>query len=208
MEGSVNVNLVEPAVDAETVRIILDRKVSPGGSVQFSGPDDASGWPLIEKLFQLENVHSVLAQENVLVVARKPNVGWDALLPDLERTIRGHYDANPDGDERIHAAPTAGVADAAGAAGVDENSIRQRVQQIIDTEINPNIASHGGFIRLLDVQGTRIFVQLGGGCQGCGMAHVTLREGVEHLIRARVPEITEILDATDHAAGASPFYSK
>ena len=91
---------------------------------------------------------------------------------------------------------------------VDDASIRRRVQEILETEINPSIAGHGGFIRLVDVKGSRVFLQMGGGCQGCGMAHITLREGVEHMLRARIPEITEILDQTDHASGANPFYAR
>jgi len=198
MDGNVNVELAQPASGDETVRITLDRNVSPGGSVYFNRPEDAEGWPLIEKLFATGSVHSVLARDNMLVVARMPDADWVGLTAAIEKAIRDHYDAHPDGDERLGAAEST----------VDEASIRQRVQEILDTEINPSIAGHGGFIRLVDVQGSRVFLQMGGGCQGCGMAHITLREGVEHMLRARIPEITEILDQTDHASGANPFYSR
>jgi Fe/S biogenesis protein NfuA len=84
--------------------------------------------------------------------------------------------------------------------------LAQQVQEVIDTRINPAIASHGGFVTLLDVQEDTAYIQMGGGCQGCGMANVTLKQGVEVMIQEAVPQITKVIDATDHAAGTNPFY--
>jgi Fe/S biogenesis protein NfuA len=81
-----------------------------------------------------------------------------------------------------------------------------KVQRVIDTEINPGVATHGGHVVLLDVRESRAFIRLGGGCQGCGMVSVTLKEGIEKAIVNAVPEIKEVLDTTDHAAGQNPFY--
>ncbi len=86
------------------------------------------------------------------------------------------------------------------------NPIAARVQQILDERINPGVASHGGSVSLIDVQDGRVFVQLGGGCQGCGMADVTLKQGIEAMLKEGVPEVTEVLDTTDHAAGSNPYY--
>ena len=97
------------------------------------------------------------------------------------------------------------IAAAARTSGPEEE-LRQKVQVILDDEINPAVAAHGGYITLLDVQGTRVFVQLGGGCQGCAMSTATLKHGVESTLKSQIPEITEILDTTDHAAGDNPFY--
>jgi len=68
------------------------------------------------------------------------------------------------------------------------------------------VATHGGYVALLDVRDGRAFIRLGGGCQGCGMASVTLKQGIEKSILNAVPEITEVLDTTDHASGQNPFY--
>ena len=87
-----------------------------------------------------------------------------------------------------------------------ENPLAARVQKFLDEQVNPSVASHGGFVTLFDVQDTRVFLQMGGGCQGCGQADVTLRQGIETMLRQEIPEITEILDSTDHAAGANPYY--
>ena len=84
--------------------------------------------------------------------------------------------------------------------------IAERIQVLLDEQINPGIASHGGFVDLMGVEGTTAFIQLGGGCQGCGMADVTLRQGIEVAIKETVPEIQEIHDATDHASGTNPYF--
>ena len=86
------------------------------------------------------------------------------------------------------------------------DAIAQRVQEVIDGKINPGVAQHGGFVALLDVRDGTAFIKLGGGCQGCGMVDVTLKQGIEVMIKEEVPEITQIVDSTDHAGGNNPFY--
>ncbi len=84
----------------------------------------------------------------------------------------------------------------------------QSIQRIIVEEVNPAVASHGGVITLMDVKENRVYVELGGGCQGCGMANVTLKQGIEVAIKKVHPEIVEILDVTDHAGGSNPYYQE
>lgn len=85
--------------------------------------------------------------------------------------------------------------------------LRARVQEIIDTMINPAVAGHGGWVELIDVQDNRVYLQMGGGCQGCGAADITLKAGIERLLKEEIPEIAEVLDTTDHAAGTNPYYT-
>jgi Fe/S biogenesis protein NfuA len=87
------------------------------------------------------------------------------------------------------------------------DDMKTRVQELIETTINPAVAGHGGFVELLDVRDNKVYLQMGGGCQGCGAADITLKAGIERLIREEIPEIEEILDTTDHAAGANPYYT-
>ena len=82
----------------------------------------------------------------------------------------------------------------------------QAVQRVLDEEINPAVATHGGWVTLLDVKDDVAYIALGGGCQGCGMVDVTLKQGIEVRIREVVPEIREIIDTTDHAQGRNPYY--
>jgi Fe/S biogenesis protein NfuA len=85
--------------------------------------------------------------------------------------------------------------------------IADRVQQILDDQVNPSIASHGGKILLVDVKDTEIMMEMTGGCQGCAMSRMTLRQGVERMIRQAVPEVTAIHDVTDHASGQNPYFA-
>ncbi len=80
------------------------------------------------------------------------------------------------------------------------------VQRILDDQINPQIAAHGGFVTLLEVKDETAFITMGGGCQGCGMADYTLKQGVEQAILEAVPSVRRVLDTTDHAAGTNPYY--
>jgi Fe/S biogenesis protein NfuA len=80
------------------------------------------------------------------------------------------------------------------------------VQAVIDQEINPAVGGHGGYVVLRDVKDDVAYIEMHGGCQGCGMADVTLRQGIELRIREAVPGIREVVDATDHAGGSSPYY--
>ena len=89
----------------------------------------------------------------------------------------------------------------------EEKELAYRLQEHLNQEINPMVATHGGFIEVLAVQQKTLFVHMGGGCQGCGMATVTLKQGVETSVFREFPEITEVLDSTDHASGTNPYYA-
>ena len=80
------------------------------------------------------------------------------------------------------------------------------IQELLDTQVNPAVASHGGHIELVDVHDDIVYIRFGGGCQGCGMVSVTLNQGVEQAIHEAFPDIREIVDVTDHAAGTNPYY--
>jgi Fe/S biogenesis protein NfuA len=84
--------------------------------------------------------------------------------------------------------------------------LARAVQEVIDRQINPGVGTHGGRVALVDVRGATAYIRLGGGCQGCAAVDVTLRRGVETAIRNAVPEIVGVVDVTDHAAGANPYY--
>lgn len=96
-------------------------------------------------------------------------------------------------------------------AGVElhlEGTVAERVAQLLEQSVNPSLAAHGGFATLIGVDDEhRVFITMGGGCQGCAMSRMTLTEGIDRAIRDAIPEVTEVIDATDHTAGENPFYS-
>jgi Fe/S biogenesis protein NfuA len=93
-------------------------------------------------------------------------------------------------------------------AGIPRPSgpLAEKVHQAIQDKINPAIAAHGGVISLVAVEDGTAYLRFGGGCQGCGMVNVTLKQGVEKILFEDVPEITKVMDVTDHAAGTNPYY--
>ncbi|MFQ5915963.1 MAG: NifU family protein [Nitrospinota bacterium] len=102
-------------------------------------------------------------------------------------------------------ASPAGSTNGEGSSEEDE-VLKMKFQQFLDEEINPAVGMHGGFVSLIDVKDRVAFVQMGGGCQGCGMVNVTLKQGIEARMNEVMPEIREIVDTTDHRGGANPYY--
>jgi Fe/S biogenesis protein NfuA len=84
--------------------------------------------------------------------------------------------------------------------------LADQIQQVLTEQVNPAIASHGGMAELVSVDGSVAYMRLGGGCQGCGMAAVTLKQGIERILLEAIPEVTEVVDVTDHAGGDNPYY--
>lgn len=113
------------------------------------------------------------------------------------------YQTNPTGGQLTIKAPK--------LKGTPPNanaSLVERVRFVLDSEINPQIASHGGRVRLVEIEANGVVVlQFGGGCHGCGMVDVTLKQGIERTLRQRIPEITEVRDMTDHSKGDNPYFS-
>ena len=87
------------------------------------------------------------------------------------------------------------------------DELMTKVQELIDSTINPAVAGHGGFVQLVDVKDNKVYLTMGGGCQGCGAADVTLKAGIERLIKEELPEIEEVRASTDHASGTNPYYT-
>ncbi len=85
--------------------------------------------------------------------------------------------------------------------------VPERVEQLLREQINPALAAHGGFAELKGVEGEKVYVTMGGGCQGCAVSAMTLRDGIARSIKEAIPEVTDVIDTTDHDAGENPFYT-
>ena len=90
--------------------------------------------------------------------------------------------------------------------GVSEGPLAERVKQVIDMQVNPSIAGHGGSVTLLEVRDDVVYLEMQGGCQGCGMAAVTLAQGIRRILMESIPDIRDIVDVTNHEAGVNPYY--
>ncbi len=92
------------------------------------------------------------------------------------------------------------------SVGDFKGTFAEKVQQVIQTRINPAIARHGGIISVVDIRGRDVYVEMGGNCQGCSLSYITLKNGVIKGLKEAVPEIGEVYDATDHESGNTPYY--
>ena len=91
-------------------------------------------------------------------------------------------------------------------AGDLSGPLVEQVQQVLQEQVNPAIAAHGGGAELVSLDGTIAYLRLFGGCQGCGLAQVTLKQGIEKILLESIPELTQVVDVTDHASGEDPYY--
>ena len=186
----------EPLPVPSMCRFTIDRPVYPDRSYFFGNKDEAEESPLALKLFDIDGVGSVLISHNQVTVTNAGHEQWPVIGKQIGAAIRAHVGTgDPAVNDSVHERiPSA-------------TEIRDKVQQILDSEVNPSVAAHGGVVHLVDVKNNTVFLQMGGGCQGCGMADVTLKQGVEIAIRAKVREVGDILDTTDHASGRNPYYT-
>ena len=144
-------------------------------------------------------------EDGVVILEMRGSPG--AVLPmrvGIDNMVR-HYVPEIEGVRFIGGLPPEADNVVAGKPGLNTPEARI-IQELLDEEVNPAIASHGGYITLIDIADDRAYVKLGGGCQGCGMVDVTLKQGVEVAIKGAVPSILEVIDTTDHAGDDNPYY--
>lgn len=182
------------AQEPELMGFVLDDPLHKNATISLSPGDDT---PLGQALFALAGVDTVTVTHATIWVRRTDTADWAKLKPAIARAIRDVLDTTttPLG----HHAETEETADTA---------FLHKVEALLDQQVNPSVAAHGGHIAVERVSGTRVFLRMSGGCQGCAASSATLREGVERMLRAALPQITEIVDLTDHASGTNPFYVK
>lgn len=180
----------------QTCRFEVDRPVYPEGSAYFGSPDLTEDSPLAAKLFELPETVSIRIAGNHVTVTKTGTEDWRSIAKKVADILRSQLNS---GHPAVSPHFRAGLP--------PDSEMKAKVGEIFDTKINPAVANHGGVVELLDVKDGNVYVRMGGGCQGCGMASATLRQGIETLIREALPYVGEILDVTDHAAGANPYYA-
>jgi Fe-S cluster biogenesis protein NfuA len=168
------------------------------GAKTVNDAAEARGMPLAEKLFEIEGVNQIQLIGRLLVVHKSETAAWAAISKRIEAVLTAYFVSGL-------ALSQDQIRDHMMLVG---RGAREKVQYLIDQQINPGVAAHAGFVELIDVREGTVYLRLGGGCQGCGAADFTLRQGIESVIRREVPEIRQVLDITDHAAGAHPYYRK
>ncbi len=180
----------------ELCTLTIDRPLHPDGLASFRNAEAAKGSVLAEKIFEIEGVTVVRIAGSEVTVTKPDADDWQVTAKQIGDLIRAHIRSGEPAVSKDYQPQR-----------LPDSVLTGRIQAIFDTEVNPAIAAHGGVVSLLDVKNGNVFIKMGGGCQGCGMADVTLRQGIEKAIRSQIPEVEEILDTTDHASGTNPFYA-
>jgi Fe-S cluster biogenesis protein NfuA len=201
VDSTVTIRAESSLADPDTCKFAVSRMVHPGGPFFFDNKERAAGSPLVERFFALPGVAHVLVTENVVTVWKEPNVSWSRLKAAIGAAIRTQLLT---GVPAILEVPR----NASAPGGRTDEEVRAVVQELLDKEINRSIAGHGGKISIVDVRKGNLFIAMSGGCQGCAASQVTLRQGFEVMLHRVAPEIVEIVDTTDHAAGERPFYRR
>ncbi|MEE8496732.1 MAG: NifU family protein [Xanthomonadales bacterium] len=198
--SSIAIRAETSIADPDSCKFTVSRVVHPGGPFFFDNPERAAGSPLVERLFGLAGVAHVLVAGNVLTIGKKGSVSWDSLRSEVGTVIRTQLLT---GVRAILEAPRP-----SSPGNRNDDEIREVVQDLLDRETNPSIASHGGKISIIEVKDRNLFIEMSGGCQGCAASQVTLRQGFELMVRRVAPEVVDIIDATDHTSGTNPFYKQ
>lgn len=185
---------VRLASNLVTGRFELDAPLADGAH-WFADAEAAKASPLAAKLMALESVVGVKIAGGVVSVTRDSYEDWHVLAKTAAGLIA---EASASGEPAVKPGTPSNVPSA--------EEIRAKVEEVLDTQVNPAVASHGGEIRLVDVKGASVYVQLMGGCHGCASSTVTLRQGVERALRDAVPQLDEVVDVTDHSTGENPYH--
>lgn len=194
-DGPVRIRVQHSPRDPEALRFLLDAPVQAGrGSARFDGPTE--GAPLAGALFAVAGVSQVAVDGASIHVRKRADARWQDMKAPIAAAIRAIL-ANAEQPLGEASDETAGDGDARMLA---------TVRDLLDSRINPSIARHGGHITAERVAGAILYLRMSGGCQGCAASQLTLRGGVERVLRAALPDLRGIVDLTDHDAGTRPFY--
>lgn len=194
-----DIKITAEPIDSHRCKFVVSQPVSPAGVRRFTSREDAAGSPLAERLFAIPGaqVTEVIASGNIVTVVKQDGAPWPAVGKGVGQAIRAALTAD---------APALAPGSERRDPGADD-ALYDRVAQLFDEQVNPMVARHGGRVELIDVQDAVVMLRMAGGCQGCGMADVTLRQGIEAMLSRAIPEVKGIVDITDHASGSNPYFA-
>lgn len=187
--NSLRISAAVSPSDSRVCAFTLDRPIF-SGSALCRNIESAKGSPLFEQLFALPGVVQVwVAGDRVTVACAEPQ-HWEIAAKTIGKAIRAAFGHSP-----VVQTP------------LSSEDLTERVRGVLNSEINPGLAQHGGKAELVAVRDGVAEILLTGGCQGCGAAKMTLSLGIEQSLRTKIPELMGVRDVTDHALGERPYYS-
>jgi len=196
--SQVEIRITAEPVDNNRCKFVVSVPVFAGGVRRFTSADEAKGSPLAEAIFAIPglDVSELIVSGNIITVMKQAPTPWQAVGKPVGAAIRTALASD--------VPPVAASPEPPGA--VNDDALYEQVAKVFDEQVNPMVARHGGRVELIDVQDAVVMLRMGGGCQGCGMADVTLRQGIEGMLAQLVPAVRGIVDITDHTSGANPYF--
>lgn len=193
------IRITAEPVDNQRCKFVVSQPLHAAGVRRFASADEAKGSPLAEAIFAIPaaGVTEVIVSGNIVTVVKDNPAPWQAVGKAVGAAIRA---------AAASGAPPVAAKAAAPPGAVDDDALYEEVAKVFDEQVNPMVARHGGHVELIDVQDAVVMLRMGGGCQGCGMADVTLRQGIEGMLGQLVPAVRGIVDITDHTSGANPYF--
>ncbi|HET8713512.1 MAG TPA: NifU family protein [Gemmatimonadales bacterium] len=192
-----SIRITAEPIDNQRCKFVVSRQVFAGVR-RFASAAEAAGSPLAQAIFAIPGlgVSELIVSGNLVTVVKQAPAPWQAIGKSIGAAIRTALASE--------AAPVTAAARPADAPSDD--ALYEQVSRVFDQQVNPMVARHGGRVELIDVQEGVVMLRMGGGCQGCGMADVTLRQGIEGMLAQLVPDVRGIVDITDHATGSNPYF--
>jgi Fe-S cluster biogenesis protein NfuA len=194
--------------DPDTCKFVVNRSVNSGGAFFFSNKNQAAGSPLSEQLFNLSGVANVLIADRVVTICKDPIASWTGLKAAIGSAIGTQLLTGVPAilEMYIHTGTQASILN--GTQRRSDAELMTLIQALLDKEINPSIANHGGKISIEEISQGILYIIMSGGCQGCASSQVTLRQGFDVMLKRVALEIEEVVDTTNHSAGKQPFYPR
>lgn len=199
-------NSQDPKFGDQSKKFNLNFEISQS-VVEYSDSNEARRSKVATKIFGFPWTQKVVVGTHYLIITKQDWVDWNILAQPLCGLIQEHFQTLQDGNPNMINIEENPMAVASHAPKTVDHPFASAVKSVIDTQINPMVAMHGGQIELIDVKDTTVYIQMRGGCQGCASSTATLRQGVEQMIKGAVPEIQTVVDVTDHSLGENPYYT-
>jgi Fe-S cluster biogenesis protein NfuA len=196
------IRITAEPIDNQRCKFVVNVPVLAEGVRRFTDAGEAKGSPLAEAIFAIPGVgvSELIVSGNIVTVVKQSPTPWQAVGRVVGSAIRSALTAD------VPAVAPAARSRTGDASAVNDDALYEQVARVFDEQVNPMVARHGGHVELIDVQDAVVMLRMGGGCQGCGMADVTLRQGIEGMLAQLVPQVRGIVDITDHTSGANPYF--
>ena len=182
------------ASDPDVMGFVLETPIKEGSSCRIEASRNV---PLGQALFALHGIDRVEVNGATIWVKKQTDANWETLKPGIAEAIRAVLDSTD-----------APLGECAPEDTTPDKTLAEAVEKLLNQQVNPAVAAHGGHISAEKVERGTVYLRMSGGCQGCAASAATLREGVERMLRAALPQIVQIVDVTDHEAGKNPFYAR